>query len=203
MTLKYCIISKEKFELYLEKELSMENGASSYLRFLDGDKNGFVELVTDYKDGLTLFVNTIIRDIHISEEVANEVFLKLYVKKPKYKSSYSFKTWLYTIGKNTAINYVKKFRRIDYSSIEDCCYISDEKDVESDYIKGEQNLIIHQTLKTLKTDYAQVLYLIFFEELSNEEAAKVMDKTKKQISDLIYNAKKALKSELERRSRNE
>ena len=101
----------------------MENGASSYLRFFNGDKNGFVELVTDYKDGLTLFVNTIIKDIHIAEEVANEVFLKLYIKKPKYKSDYSFKTWLYTIGKNTAINYMKKFKRIDYSSIEDCCYM--------------------------------------------------------------------------------
>ena len=181
----------------------MENGASSYLRFLNGDKNGFVELVTDYKDGLTLFVNTIIKDIHIAEEVANEVFLKLYIKKPKYKSDYSFKTWLYTIGKNTAINYMKKFKRIDYSSIEDCCYISDEKDIESDYIKGEQNVVIHQSLRSLKTEYAQVLYLIFFEELSNSEAAKVIGKTQKQISDLIYNAKKALKSELERRNADE
>ena len=62
----------------------MENGASSYLRFLNGDKNGFVDIVKDYKDGLTLFINTIVKDIHISEEAANEVFLKLYVKKPKY-----------------------------------------------------------------------------------------------------------------------
>ena len=44
-------------------------------------------------------------------------FLKLYVKKPKYKVQYSFKTWLYTIGKNTAINYLKKFKRTDYSNI--------------------------------------------------------------------------------------
>ena len=48
----------------------MENGASSYLRFLDGDKSGFVDVVKEYKDRLTLFINTIIRDIHISEEAA-------------------------------------------------------------------------------------------------------------------------------------
>ena len=177
----------------------MDNGASSYLRFLNGDKNGFVELVRGYKDGLTLFINTIIKDIHLSEEVANEVFLKLYIKKPKYQSNYSFKTWLYTIGKNTAINYLKKYKRIKYSDIDDCCYIADEKDIESDYIKGEQNLIIHRTLKNLKAEYSQILYLIYFEELSNAEAAKVMGKTSKQISDLIYCAKKALKIELERR----
>lgn len=177
----------------------MDNGASSYLRFLNGDKNGFVDIVKDYKDGLTLFINTIIKDIHISEEAANEVFLKLYVKKPKYKSQYSFKTWLYTIGKNTALNYFRDFKRTDYSNIEDCCYISDEKDIEMDYIKGEQNLIIHQSLKALKTEYAQILYLIYFEELSNTDAAEIMKKSSKQISDLIYCAKKALKTELERR----
>ena len=180
----------------------MDNGASSYLRFLNGDKDGFVDIVTTYKDGLTLFVNTIVKDIHISEEVANEVFLRIYVKKPKYRNKYSFKTWLYTIGKNTAINYVKKFRKINYASIEDCCYISDEKDIEADYIKGEQNLLIHQAIKSLKAEYAQVLYLSYFEELSNSESAKIMGKTPKQISDLIYNAKKALKAELERRNGN-
>ena len=180
----------------------MENGASSYLRFLSGEKEGFAELVREYKDGLTLFINTIIRDIHISEEAANEVFLKLYVDKPKYKAGYSFKTWLYTIGKNTAINYMKKFRRRDYASIEDCCYISDERDIEADYIKSEQNILIHQALKALKAEYAQVLYLVYFEELSNDEVSKVMGRSRKQVSDLIYCAKKALRAELERRDSN-
>ena len=180
----------------------MDNGASSYLRFLNGDKDGFVEIVTAYKDGLTLFVNTIVNNIHTAEEIANEVFLKLYVKKPKYKDTYSFKTWLYSIGKNTAINYFKKLRKADFASIEDCCYISDEKDIEADYIKGEQNALIHQAIKALKAEYTQVLYLVYFEELSNSEAAQVMGKSRKQISDLIYNAKKALKAEMERRNIN-
>ena len=97
---------------------------------------------------------------------------------------------------------MKKFRKINYASIEDCCYISDEKDIEADYIKGEQNLLIHQAIKSLKAEYAQILYLSYFEELSNSESAKIMGKTPKQISDLIYNAKKALKAELERRNDN-
>ena len=70
-----------------------------------------------------------------------------------------------------------------------------------DYIKGEQNLLIHQALKALKAEYAQILYLIYFAELSNSEAAEIMDKSSKQISDLIYCAKKALKTELERRGK--
>lgn len=36
----------------------MDNGTSSYRRFLDGDDSGMVELVRDYKDGLLLYLNT-------------------------------------------------------------------------------------------------------------------------------------------------
>ena len=93
----------------------MDNGASSYLRFLSGDKEGFIDLVKEYNDGLILFLDSIIKDIHIAEEAADDTFLKLYTKKPVYKSDYSFKTWLYTIGRNTALNYLKQLKRHRYS----------------------------------------------------------------------------------------
>lgn len=176
----------------------MDNGASSYLRFLNGDKEGFVDIVKEYRNGLVLFINVIVGDIHISEEAADNALMKLYIKKPKYRSECSFKAWLYTIGKNAALDYIKKLRRKQYVPIEDYYYLADETDIEADYIRDEQNLIIHHALKKLNKDYAQVLYLVFFEGLDNSEAAKVMHKSARQISDLIYRAKKALKSELEK-----
>lgn len=181
----------------------MDNGAASYLRFLSGDKNGFTEIVEEYKSGLMLFINSFISDIHISEEAADEVFLKLYVKKPKYKSEYSFKTWLYAIGKNTALNYLKSLKRKLYAPVEDYFYVADETDIEADYIKSEENIRIHRALKKLKKEYAQVLYLAYFEEFSNSEIAKTMGKSNRQISDLIYRAKNALKAEMERSSDDE
>ena len=177
----------------------MDNGASSYLRFLNGDNDSFVDLVKEYGDGLILFLNSIIRDIHIAEEAANDTLMKLYIKKPYYKSEYSFKTWLYTIGRNVALNYLKKLKRHKYSPLEDFSYFSDKIDLESDYIQGEQNLLIHQCIKALNKDYAQVLFLIYFENLSHTEAAQVMNKSQRQITQLLYCAKGALKEEMERR----
>lgn len=176
----------------------MDNGASSYLRFLNGDKDGFVDIVREYRSGLVMFINVFINDIHMSEEAADNALMKLYIKKPKYRDNCSFKAWLYTIAKNTAIDYLRKLRRKSYVPIEDYYYLADETDIEADYIRDEQNIIIHHALKELNKDYAQVLYLIFFEGLDNPEAAKVMHKSSKQISDLIYRAKKALKAELEK-----
>ncbi|MDO4864489.1 MAG: sigma-70 family RNA polymerase sigma factor [Ruminococcus sp.] len=180
----------------------MDNGASSYLRFLNGDNEAFVEIIRQYKDGLVLFINSFVSNIHLSEEAADEAFLKLYVNKPRYRSGNSFKTWLYTIGRNTALNYLKKSKRISSEPIDDYYYISDETDIEAEYIKGEQNIILHQAIGALKKEYAQVLYLIYFEELTNAETAHIMGKTQRQLSDLIYRAKNSLRSELERRGYN-
>ena len=58
--------------------------------------------------------------------------------------------------------------------------------------------MLHKAVKKLNPDYCQVLYLIFFEGFDNAGAAKIMKKTNRQIENLIYRAKKALKSELDR-----
>ena len=70
-------------------------------------------------------------------------------------------------------------------------------DIEANYIQGEQNILIHRAIRGLKKEYSQVIYLIFFEHMSNAEAARIMGKSLRQISDLIYRAKNALKAELE------
>lgn len=177
----------------------MENGASSYLRFLEGDKTGFAEIIREYTNGLILFIDTIVDDIHISEDIVNEVFLRLYTDKPKYKKEYSFKTWLYAIGRNKALDYLRKRKRQDYLPIETSFYISDKTDIESDYINDEEKRFIHQCIKALKKEYADVLFLVYFEELSNGETAKITGKSSRQVSQLLYCAKKALREEMERR----
>ena len=58
--------------------------------------------------------------------------------------------------------------------------------------------MIHKALHRLKLDYRQILFLTYFEGFSNSEAALIMKKSGRQIKDLVYNAKKALRSELER-----
>ena len=86
----------------------MDNGASSYRRFLEGDENGIVEIIRDYKDGLILYLNGFTLNVCIAEELMEETFVKLVVKKPKFSARYSFKTWLYTIGRNVAIDYLRR-----------------------------------------------------------------------------------------------
>ncbi len=78
----------------------MENGAVNYNRFLDGDKDGMTEIIREYKDGLALYLNSFVRNICLAEELMEETFVSLVMKKPKYSGKSSFKTWLFAIGRN-------------------------------------------------------------------------------------------------------
>ncbi len=75
---------------------------------------------------------------------------------------------------------------------------SDEFDLEKSYIHEEQKIIIHRALSRINTDYSKVLYLKFFEDLDNEQIAVVLKKNRRQIENMIYQAKQSLKSELDK-----
>ncbi len=178
----------------------MDNGASSYRRFRDdGDHSALVEIIKDYKDGLILYLTSIVGNIQTAEELAEDTFVLIGTKKPKDKGKSSFKTWLYTIGRNVAIDYLRKHSKHIEISIDDnnVNLISDEDVVESEYVKKEQKIIVHKALRKLSPEYQQVLWLIYFEELSNKEAAKVMKKSVRSIESLLYRARKSLKLQLE------
>ena len=174
----------------------MDNGASSYRRFLAGDDNGFVEIVRDYKDGLILYLDSIVKNGSDAEELAEDVFVRLGIKKPHFSGSSSFRTWLYAIGRNVAIDHIRKQSKYDIVSMDEYAELSDMVSFESNYLQEEEKVIVHRAIKKLKTEYRQVLWLIYFEGFSNKETAKIMRKSTHNIENLAYRARQLLKAEL-------
>ncbi len=175
------------------------NGESSYRRFLDGDDDGFVEIIRDYKDGLMFYLNGYVQNIHIAEELMEETFVRLVVKRPRFSGKSSFKTWLYAIGRNVAVGYLRKCSRLPSVSADELsACIKDEADLEKEYLRSERKILLHKALSQLKSEYHTVLYLVYFEDFSLPQAASVMKKSYKQVENLVYRAKQALKSELEK-----
>lgn len=176
----------------------MPNGESSYRRYLSGDDDGIVEIVRDYKDGLILYLNSFVRNLTVAEELCEDTFVKLAVKKPHFRENSSFKTFLYTIGRNTAIDYLRK----NHGNIVAIDELSDTLDngesLEQSYIRGERKIAVHRAMDTLKSEYRQVLWLTYFEELSNKETAALMKKSVHNIETLVYRARAALKKALEK-----
>lgn len=72
----------------------MDNGESSYRRFLAGDNEGLHEIICSYRAGLILYLNSFVQNVRTSEELTEDVFLELIIKRPKFSGKCLFKTWL-------------------------------------------------------------------------------------------------------------
>ena len=176
----------------------MDNGESSYSRFLEGDIEGLRAIIRLYRPGLILYINSYVQNVHTAEDLTEDTFYELVIKRPKYSGKSSFKTWLYAIGRNITSKHIRKHSKLNVVPLESQEDLADEEKIESYYIKDERKCSVHRAMHTLRPEYRQVLYLTFFEEFSNTEAAVIMKKSNSQIKALVHNAKKALKAELER-----
>lgn len=177
----------------------MDNGAISYRRFLDGDDKGIIEIVKDYKDGLILYLNGYVNNLYIAEELTEDTFFRLITKKPRYSGKSTFKSWLYAVGRNIAVDYIRHNSRQLNTPIEDMeNYLIEEKNLEKSYIQDERKIEVHKALSSLNQDYKNIIWLVYFEGFSNKEAAVILRKNDRQIKNLLYRAKQALKTKLEK-----
>lgn len=177
----------------------MDNGADSYRRFLEGNDEGLAEIIRQYSDGLILYIDSFIRNIGVSEDIMEDVFVEIAIKKPKYSERSSFKTWLYSIAHHVAVDHIRKNSHYHNVPMDERQKLSDETDLEKSHIIKEQKIELYKAMSIMNPDYRQILYLIYFEDFSYDEAAKIMKKSGKQIKNLVYRAKEALRKELERR----
>ncbi len=177
----------------------MGNDAERYRRFLDGDDNGLIEIIDEYHEGMSLYLNSIVNNMCLADDIVQETFVKLAIKKPPFRGKCSFKTWLFTIARNCAVDHLRKDQKISDLSLDEYLVISDVTDTEKEYFKEEQKKELYRAMKRLNPEYYQVLYLMYFEDLDTSDIARIMHKAKRQVSDLIFRARKSLRSELERK----
>lgn len=176
----------------------MDNGEVYYRRYLEGDRNAIYDIVADYREGLVLFINKYVNDFCTAEELAEDALFKIFHDKPEFSGKCTFKTWLYTIGKNAALNSIAKRSKHPEVPLDDFYDISDKENIERNHIKGEEKRQLFKAMDKLKPEYKQVLYLSYYEYFSNTEIAEIMGKSERQIRNLLYRAKKALRKELEK-----
>ena len=180
----------------------MDNGASSYRRFLDGDDSGLVEIIRDYKDGLILYLNSIIPNGTMAEELCEDTFVRLAVKKPRFDGRSGFKTFLYAIGRRVAADHLRKSRGKDTVSLEALTEegfgLPAEEDVVAAHLRDETHRAVHRALGRLKDTHREILWLVYFEELSVKEAAGVLGKSPHAAESLIHRARLSMKAELDK-----
>lgn len=172
----------------------------TYRSFLEGDMESFEQLVLNYKDPLIYFISRYVKNVAEAEDLAQDAFTWVLLNKERYDFRTSFKTFLFTIARNRAVDYIRKQGRIDLVD-EYPERVTEERILEEKVIRDEEHKEIFQALKQLKEEYQRVLYLTAFEDMSYAQAAKVMGKSEAQIKVMVFRARKALKKGLGREGR--
>ena len=173
----------------------MDNGASSYRRYLEGDEEAFKEIVKEYFDKLVFFVNRYVRDLSAAEDIAVDVFARLLVDRKKYDFRVSLKTYLFMLGRSRALDYLKHHCKIQTVELSEVSNIPSEDPLPEELLLAdERRKTVNAAISKLSRDMRLVIHLVYFEEVNCEEVARVLKKNKKQVYNLLYRAKKELRT---------
>ena len=172
----------------------MDNGARSYRRVLDGDESAFESIMKELFRGLVFFIDGFVHDTHAAEDIAIDTFSDLVVHRHRYNFKVSLKTYLYMVGRSRALDYIKHCKVIGFVELSEAHAITDETAVlEEMVLADDRKRQVNAAITQLPEDMRVVVHLIYFEEMTYEEAAKVMKKNRKQVDNLLYRAKKELR----------
>ena len=149
-------------------------------QFQEGDRQSYNELVFRYKDRILNFLYRFVYDADLAEDLAQETFLKVYLKKDSYREISKFSTWMYTIASNLAKTELRKIKRRKTYAISE---ISDA-DREVNYFVQDENIddklddnesnILHESIFELEEDFRTIIILREIQELSYENISKIL-----------------------------
>ena len=177
----------------------MDNGASSYRRFLSGDESAFDLIMEELFYPLVFFIDRYVQDVHTAEDIAMDVFSELIVHKHRYNFKVSLKTYLYMVGRSRALDHIKHRKCVEFVELSETDETADDRlALEEMVLADERKRMIHNAISQLPEDMRVAVHLIYFENMTYDEAAKVMKKNRKQVDNLLYRAKKALRITLEK-----
>lgn len=172
----------------------------NYRAFLDGEQEGFEKLVLAHKDNLIYFIHRYVKDLNQAEDLAQDAFVEIYIHKERFHFKSSFKTYLFTIGRNKAVDYIRKADRqvlTEEVVFSETAY-GEETALEDTIIANEEKKLLNTAMKQLKKEYQEVLDLVYLQEMSHKETAAVLHKTTPQIKVLVHRGRKALGKILEK-----
>ena len=181
------------------------------------------ELVELYRESLINFIYRYVRDPDTAEDLAEDVFVELLIHPDRFRNASSEKTYLFAIGRNKAVDFIRKHSRMVLLGDRDTLTSEDElsfleresrdeerlkrmaedNDPATSIIRKEEREHLHRALRTIKKEYREALALVYFEDMTYEEAGRVMGKNNKQVENLIYRGKKSLARALEDMSKAE
>lgn len=169
-------------------------------RVLDGDRSAFNQLVVKYRNRVMGLAVRMLGDRAEAEDVAQDIFVKIYRSLDGFQGAALFSTWLYRVAANSCINHRRKIRlrrsvSVDVDEVE-----MSQPDAPSnphDLLEEKQlKLLVEQAIRVLPEEQRIVLILRDIEGLTYEEIAETLDLELGTVRSRLHRARMALQGKL-------
>jgi len=162
-------------------------------KFKEGDEKSFNEIVKNYKNKIFNFIYRFIHNYNDSEDILQEVFIKIYKSKDNYISLNKFENYLYKIASNLCKDFYKKknILKLD-NNLENYNFNTKVTPLET-YIDKEKEEFIRDCILDLPYKQRVVFILVTYENKSYKEISEITGYSIKSIKSLIFRARQKLK----------
>lgn len=150
--------------------------------YLEGDETALSFLVDRYIKDVYRFAVQLTHDASIAEDVAQESFVKAWKHIRSYRQNSNFKTWIFTITRNTAIDWLRKQKEVQFSSFENAeghnvlleTTAGTELPPDTLLERAENTAYVTSLLVQLDSKYREVLTLRYSSNMTFEEIGKLL-----------------------------
>jgi RNA polymerase sigma-70 factor (ECF subfamily) len=181
--------------------------ADVMLRVKTGDESAFVYLVQKYRRPMVSFMYRMCQNPASSEELAQEVFLRVYRSRAGYEPSAKFSTWLYRIATNLAVNYARDTRherpentvRLDEPDQETGTtpdLADDSLSAEEQMLRAERVLAIRQRVQALPERQRMAVVMHKYQQMDYRQIAEVLKLSESATKSLLFRAYETLRGQL-------
>ena len=149
--------------------------------------DGFVETYKQYYPRLFAYIYARVGNTHQSEDIASDVFERVYLKLDSLRDRDALATWLFTIARNAIVSHVRKHSRetiVGHDVISELSPATDS--VESEVMHREDLAGVARAVRTFSQREQDIVSLKFDAELANAQIGQIMGLTEQNVRVIIF-----------------
>ncbi|MCA2968562.1 MAG: RNA polymerase sigma factor [Acidobacteriaceae bacterium] len=181
-----------------------EHDAELMLRVREGDAQSFALLLAKHRGPVIHFLYRMIQNRAVAEELAQEVFLRVYRSRAGYEPTAKFTTWLFRIASHVALNYIRdgKHERnqesLDGESAEGIArqVASRAPTVEQEMVREVQLAEVRRTVELLPAKQRAAVLMHKYQEMDYAQIAAALECSESAVKSLLFRAYETLRAKL-------
>jgi RNA polymerase sigma-70 factor (ECF subfamily) len=196
--------SKSGVHKDMEAIAALERDAELMLRVREGDDTSFALLLARHRGPVIHFVYRMVQNAPVSEELAQEVFLRVYRSRATYEPTAKFTTWLFRIATHLALNWIrdgkheKRQESLDEELIDgvERQIAGRERTIEQELLEEVKLREVRQAIEALPEKQRAAVLMHKYQELDYAQIARTLGCSDSAVKSLLFRAYETLRSRL-------